>query len=318
MRLSTPILTVACLCLCVCVLVCVGAPQVRSTATTPHRNITTPVVLIHGISASNASLSHVKTLLQSYGAHVLNLNIGDGPHDSNFMQMFDQSDFACFSVRLDPNLRNGFHLIGMSQGGLVARGMLQRCPDIKVHSFISWVSPQAGQFGVPTFTTDCRDLLHLPLLCDVLNNIVDTFTYDESVQKLLSFLQYWKDPYKMSVYREKSLFLGEINNARPHPLSQQYKDRILSLKHFMLVHSTVDVILVPKETSAWGFYAPGSITKIIPLKESPIYQEDWLGLRALDESGRLSLMNTTCIHQDYDTECFDKYFMEGVFPLLAD
>ena len=53
-------------------------------------------------------------------------------------------------------------------------------------------------------------------------------------------------------------------------------------------------------------------------KESPIYQEDWLGLRALDESGRLSLMNTTCIHQDYDTECFDKYFMEGVFPLLAD
>ena len=54
------------------------------------------------------------------------------------------------------------------------------------------------QFGVPTFTTDCRELLHLPLLCDVLNNIVDTFTYDESVQKLLSFLQYWKDPYKMS------------------------------------------------------------------------------------------------------------------------
>ena len=31
------------------------------------QHISTPVVIIHGISAGNSSLSHVKSLLESYG-----------------------------------------------------------------------------------------------------------------------------------------------------------------------------------------------------------------------------------------------------------
>lgn len=41
----------------------------------------------------------------------------------------------------------GIHLIGYSQGGLIARAILEKYPEHNVHTFISLSSPQAGQFG---------------------------------------------------------------------------------------------------------------------------------------------------------------------------
>lgn len=41
----------------------------------------------------------------------------------------------------------GINLVGYSQGGLLARAILQRFPDHNVRNFISLSSPQAGQFG---------------------------------------------------------------------------------------------------------------------------------------------------------------------------
>jgi len=41
----------------------------------------------------------------------------------------------------------GINLIGYSQGGLLARAILQRFPMHNVRNFISLSSPQAGQYG---------------------------------------------------------------------------------------------------------------------------------------------------------------------------
>lgn len=41
----------------------------------------------------------------------------------------------------------GIHLLGYSQGGLLARAILQRYPQHNVRTFISLSSPQAGQYG---------------------------------------------------------------------------------------------------------------------------------------------------------------------------
>lgn len=41
----------------------------------------------------------------------------------------------------------GINLIGYSQGGLLARAILQRFPEHNVKNFISLSSPQAGQYG---------------------------------------------------------------------------------------------------------------------------------------------------------------------------
>lgn len=41
----------------------------------------------------------------------------------------------------------GVHLLGYSQGGLIARAILENFADHNVKNFISLSSPQAGQFG---------------------------------------------------------------------------------------------------------------------------------------------------------------------------
>jgi palmitoyl-protein thioesterase len=42
-----------------------------------------------------------------------------------------------------------------------------------------------------------------------------------------------------------------------------------------------DTMVVPKESTWFGFFGKG--TNISPVQELPIYTEDWLGLRTLDE-----------------------------------
>lgn len=41
----------------------------------------------------------------------------------------------------------GVHLLGYSQGGLIARSIIETMDDLNVKNFISLSSPQAGQFG---------------------------------------------------------------------------------------------------------------------------------------------------------------------------
>lgn len=43
---------------------------------------------------------------------------------------------------------DGIHLLGFSQGGLIARALLQVYPHHNVKTFISLSSPQAGQYGL--------------------------------------------------------------------------------------------------------------------------------------------------------------------------
>ena len=43
--------------------------------------------------------------------------------------------------------KDGFHLIGFSQGGIIARAVLQTTPGLNIESFIALSSPINGQFG---------------------------------------------------------------------------------------------------------------------------------------------------------------------------
>ena len=41
----------------------------------------------------------------------------------------------------------GIHIIGYSQGGLICRGIIESMSELKVKTFVSLSSPQAGQYG---------------------------------------------------------------------------------------------------------------------------------------------------------------------------
>ena len=63
-----------------------------------------------------------------------------------------------------------------------------------------------------------------------------------------------------------------------------------------------DEIVEPKESSHFEFYYPGSETEIQPLIQSAIYLEDRIGLRKMDEEGKLVFLVQPGAHVAYDTE----------------
>jgi len=216
----------------------------------------------------------------------------------------------CDELKADPQLQvpGGVNLMGVSQGGLLMRGFVERCNDPPAHNLILWVTPNAGQFGVPG--------IHVNTTFDAwLEEIVDCCVYDSFVQNLISFAGYWKDPWALDYFVKYSSFLADIDNARDikNPL---YKQRILSLANVSISYSQADKILQPKETGWWGFYKPNSNSEVMTLEESDIYIQDWIGLKTLDQSGRLHKFATDCDHGDYSSSCFDKYFTQNVLPFF--
>lgn len=265
-----------------------------------------PVVLMHGITGNYHDFDEVKKWIEDEfpGIYVLSMEIGDLPDlDSIFMTMSDQVDEFCTKVKANPNLQKGFNLIGHSQGTLVARGYIERCNNPPVYNFISWAGPQAGQFGVP-FTN-----------IEWIDKIVSEAPYDKEIQKKFSFAQYWRNPFDLTSYLDKSLFLADINNEREIK-NQTYKDHILSLNKMLLIYSTVDTLIKPRESGWFSFWQAGSDTVLVPVQERALWKEDWLGLRALYESQRLIFDKTNCTHGGHTEKECKHFFDVQTYPLL--
>lgn len=61
----------------------------------------------------------------------------------------DQIDEFAATVRADPKLAGGFNVVGLSQGGLVVRGYVERYNDPPVKNLISICGIQGGEFSCP-------------------------------------------------------------------------------------------------------------------------------------------------------------------------
>jgi palmitoyl-protein thioesterase len=68
---------------------------------------------------------------------------------------------------------------------------------------------------------------------------------------------------------------------------------------------------VPKESAWFGSYAPpkdnaslDAEPELISMKQQPLYLEDWIGLRALDEAGRVKLLLCEGEHMQISAKCF--------------
>jgi len=265
------------------------------------------MVLMHGIHDTNASLSHIEAVLQKTypGIYVKSVEIGDGKLNSIDWPMNRQVDSFCRQLKADVNLKGGINLLGVSQGGLVTRGYLEKCNDPPVINYVSWVAPQMGTFGVPG--------LPLPRY-EWVNELTGDQLYFPLLQRILSFSNYWKDPFRYQKYLHDATYLPDLNNERAIK-NQTYKNNILNLKHFFLLYSQVDTTLVPKETGWFGYYANNTVKEVLPMESFDFYKEDWIGMRTLNETGRLTKIATTCDHADYRKSCFDKYF-NMILPYL--
>lgn len=122
--------------------------------------------------------------------------------------------------------------------------------------------------------------------------------------------QYFRDPNDLAPYLEHSNFLADINNER-ETKNETYKDNMKTLESFAMYLFTNDTTVVPKET-AWFAEVDTRDENITKLQDRKIYKEDWLGLKALDEAGKLHFDTIDGEHMDFDDELFEdvaeKYF----------
>lgn len=100
----------------------------------------------------------------------------------------------------------------------------------------------------------------------------------------------------------KNRFLASINNEVPDQRNQTYAANLASLSNLVLVLFTEDKTVVPKESAWFGsepipapdYSAQSRFTAWngddrIPMRKQPLYLEDWIGLRKLDEKGGVTL-----------------------------
>ena len=75
-----------------------------------------------------------------------------------------------------------------------------------------------------------------------------------------------------------------------------------------------DTVAVPKESA---FFSEVNVTsgEVTPLHERPIYKEDWLGLKQLNEQGKLDFNTAPGQHMHLSQKTLSKAFSQYFAPL---
>ncbi len=124
--------------------------------------------------------------------------------------------------------------------------------------------------------------------------------------------QYYRDPDQLDAYLNSSLFLASINNEVPAHANTTYAAHLATLNTLVLVLFSADKTVVPKESAWFGSYSAPNGTRrrgwdektMVPMRLQPLYTHDWIGLRALDEAGRVLLETCEGEHMQLAEECW--------------
>merc|ERR1711892_376346 len=171
-----------------------------------------------------------------------------------------------------------------SQGGLLIRGLVQRCP-VPVKNLITFGAPHQGVYGVPS----CEIATGSYELCVLVREILSAGAYEPWIQDLVAPAQYWNDPLNHTNYVQGSHYLGVVNNEKEEK-NTDYKDRMVQLDTFV----------------------PGQEVEVLPLRESALYKEDFIGLKTLDEEDKLHFYSVPGHHVQFDYD----WVAENIVPYL--
>eukprot|EP00124_Ichthyophonus_hoferi_P001474 Ihof_evm17s77 gene=Ihof_evmTU17s77 len=236
---------------------------------------TLPVVMWHGMGDNcchPGSMGNIKKMIEAElgdNAYVLSLMIGDTPSedtDNGFLLNVNQQiDMVCEQLRKDARLKNGFNAVGFSQGAQFLRGYVERCNMPPVHNLISIGGQHQGVSDIPRCSGHS-------MLCTQMRALLGIAAYTEEVQKNLVQAEYWHDPSKEEEYRNKCIYLPDINNDKVVK-NVTYKLNLASLNRFVMLKFLNDTMVVPSETSWFGWYRGNSTNEIVSLQETPLYKE---------------------------------------------
>ncbi|CAI7840784.1 unnamed protein product [Closterium sp. NIES-53] len=117
-----------------------------------------------------------------------------------------------------------------------------------------------------------------------------------TLQNLVAPSGYVKIPTDISGYLAGCKYLPHVNNELASCRNATYADRMRSLQRVALIKFTGDTVLYPPETAHFGFFAPNDFNKILPINETQLYKEDWVGMKWLVEARRVDFISVPGNH----------------------
>lgn len=267
---------------------------------------TYPIAVFHGILDScdmpNTS-KLVNDLKNDLGVHVECIEIGNGYLDTIMKNMTSQVKEACEKINSNPNFQSKFNILGLSQGTLIGRYLIEKCQmKGQVMRYMSFDGPQMGIGSIPKITCGT--------FCDFLVNITAPIFYGLSGR--IAPADYFRFKYDQQYYMENNIFLKMLNNENEEK-DEEIKKRFSSLEKVKLIKNNNDTTIVPRESSWFEFYDFEG-QNIVPLKESDFYIKDYIGLRKLDEEGKLTFATFRSEHILYNIV----EYWEEIIPFFED
>ncbi|KAE9592186.1 hypothetical protein Lal_00013023 [Lupinus albus] len=269
-----------------------------------------PFIVLHGIGDSckhRGFYNFIKLLSDWSESQAYCIEIGNGPWDSWTMPLTKQTAIACEEVKKISDLRHGYNIVGLSQGNLIARGIIEFCdggPPVK--NFVSLGGPHAGTASTPRCGSE--------LVCEFVDAILQLEVYSSFVQAHVAPTGYVKIPTDVADYISGCKFLPKLNNEIASKRNSTYKERFSSLENLVLIMFEDDSIIIPKETAWFGYYPDGAFHPVLTPQQTKLYKEDWIGLRTLDEAGKVKFISFSGDHLAISQSDMKTY----IVPYLKD
>jgi len=268
-----------------------------------------PTVLWHGMGDTccySFSMGRIGKIVTNYTKNYVHSimvgnNIEEDEFNGFFMNINEQVDDVCKQLKADPKLQNGFNAVGFSQGSQFLRAYIQRCNDPPVTNLITLGGQHMGVFGLPKCPGPNGTL------CEMLREAIDIGVYDYFIQGYVTQAEYWQDPLNYAEFLQYNVFLPDINNMLPKK-NATYVKNLQSLRNFVMVQFLEDTMVQPRESSWFSFYKTGQDKIVVPLRQSQLYTEDWLGLKAMDQQGKLAFLGVNGDHLQFS----DAWFVANV------
>jgi len=283
-----------------------------------------PIILMHGIDDNHREFDSMLGWIRAIDPNVTLYSVPICDDTASYTNLWTQGDEIIGKIReqisASPTVyKNGYTLLCHSQGALTCRTVVQRMDDHNVHTFISLAGPQMGEFGIPSGWQAKipwgRDLAY-------------PFMFSKTLQSSLSIANFWNDPRPTSNifgrpetdYHLANTFLPVLHNdparrtqgpgkERNDTEAARYKMNFLRLQRAVFTCGTADNMIIPYDSGIWNFYDEKA-QRIIPLEQTLMWSDDWLGLRQLSESGRLVRTNASGVCHTcwtHDQTVFAKY-----------
>jgi palmitoyl-protein thioesterase len=281
-----------------------------------------PLVIWHGLGDNYAAdgLADVASLAKEVnpGTYVYIIRLADDASSDRsatfFGNLTTQIQSVCDDLASHEVLSKApaINALGFSQGGQFLRGYIERCNDPPVRNFVTFGSQHNGiaEFQACGITD---------WLCKGAMALLHSNTWSSFVQARLVPAQYYKSVNATTgkptdEYLEYSNFLADINNERKEK-NKTYKENMEKLENFAMYMFENDTVVIPKETSWWGQVNNLTEGTATPLKELPIYKEDWLGLKKLDEEKKLHFRLVENVdHMRFTDKLLTKVFEDFFAP----